>query len=90
MFRLLTVSVRGHKYLVGNPNVHPVDTLPADRGSRFHDIDHVKRYVKRELGGISSICAVEVIATDSAKVALRGTRAGRGGTGNTWLWDKRS
>ncbi len=47
--RLLCVCIRNDRYLVGNPNVHPIDTVPAGVGTRFADFDAIKRYVRDEL-----------------------------------------
>jgi hypothetical protein len=88
--RLLGVSVRGnHGYLVGNPNVHPIDlepaAVPAGVGTRFANLAEIKRYVRTELQGVSAIWQVRVI-DDDATVVMYGFRAGPGGTGERWTW----
>jgi hypothetical protein len=85
--RLLCVSVRGnHGYLVGNPTMHPVDlepaVVPAAVGTRFADLDEIKRFVATELRGLSAIWQVRVIDDDGA-VVMDGFRAGRG---ERWTW----
>jgi hypothetical protein len=88
--RLLCVSVSGnHGYLVGNPNLHPVDlepaAVPAGVGTRFASLDEIKRYVGRELRGQSTFWQVRVV-DDAGAVVMYGFRAGPGGTGETWIW----
>jgi hypothetical protein len=88
--RLLCVSVRGnHGYLVGNPNVHPIDlepaAVPAEVGTRFVDLDQIKHHVRTELRGQSAFRQVRVIDDDGA-VVMYGFRAGPGGTGERWTW----
>ena len=83
--RLLCVSVRNDRYLVGNPNVHPVDTVPAGVGTRFADLDAIKRYVRDELRGLSTYWQVRVVDDDGA-VVMYGFRSGPSGTGETWTW----
>lgn len=88
--RLLCVSVRGnHGYLVGNRNVHPIDldvaAVPAGIGTRFLDLDEIKRYVRIELRGMSAFWQVRVV-DDAGAVVMYGFRAGPGGTGQTWTW----
>nr|BFE56388.1 hypothetical protein GCM10020063_009140 [Dactylosporangium thailandense] len=88
--RLLCVSVRGnHGYLVGSPNAHPIDlepaAVPAGVGTRFTDLDAIKRYVRTELRGVSVFWQVRVI-DDAGAVLMYGFRAGPGGTGERWTW----
>jgi hypothetical protein len=88
--RLLCVSVRGnHGYLVGNPNVHPIDldqaAVPDGIGTRFGDLDEIKRYVRTELRGLSCFWQVRVV-DDAGAVVMYGFRAGYNGTGETWTW----
>jgi hypothetical protein len=80
-YRLLVYSIRGHRYLVGNTTVHPVDEIPAGVGTRFSSTSAVERYVRRELAGLSSYHAVEIVA-DDGHALMRGVRS----TGNTWAW----
>jgi hypothetical protein len=80
--RLLCVSVRNDRYLVGNPNVHPVDTVPAGVGTRFADLGAIKRHVRDELRGLTTYWQVRVVDDDGA-VVMYGFRSGRGGTGET-------
>jgi hypothetical protein len=83
--RLVCVSVRSDCYLVGNPNAHPVDTVPAGVGTRFADLDAIQRYVRDELRGLSSYPQVRIV-DDSGAVVMYGFRAGPSGTGETWTW----
>ena len=83
--RLLCVSLRGDRYLVGHSTAHPVDTVPAGVGTRFASLDGVHRYVRGELRGVDSIWHVRVIDERGAAV-MYGFRAGPGGTGETWIW----
>lgn len=84
-YRLVVYSVRGHRYLVGNTTVHPVDEIPAGVGTRFDSTCAVERYVRRALAGLSCYDAVEIVAEDG-RVLRRGVRSGMNGTGNTWIW----
>ena len=84
-YRLVVHSIRGHKYLVGNTTVHPVDEIPAGVGTRFSSTSAVEHYVRRELAGQSSCDAVEIVA-DDGRTVMRGVRSGINGTGNTWVW----
>ncbi len=83
--RLVCVSVRSDCYLVGNPNARPVDTVPAAVGTRFADLDAIQRYLRDELGGLSSYPQVRVV-DDSGAVVMYGFRSGPSGTGETWTW----
>jgi hypothetical protein len=83
--RLVCVSVRSDSYLVGNPNVHPVDTVPAGIGTRFADLDAIQHYVRDELRGLSTYPQVRVI-DDGGAVVMYGFRTGPSGTGETWTW----
>jgi hypothetical protein len=88
--RLVCVSIRGnHGYLVGDPNVHPIDlepgAVPAGVGTRFTDLDAIKRHVRKELRGMSVFWQVRVVDDDGV-VLLYGFRAGPGGTGERWTW----
>lgn len=80
-YRLVVYSVRGHKYLAGNPTWHPVDEIPPGVGTRFASTSEVDRHVRRELAGQSGFDAVAIVA-DDGHVLMRGVR----GTGNTWAW----
>ena len=83
--RLLCVSIRSDCYLVGNPNVHSVDTVPAGVGTRFADLDAIKRFLRDELRGLATYWQVRVVDDDGA-VVMYGFRFGSGGTGETWTW----
>jgi hypothetical protein len=85
--RLLCVSVQSASacYLVGNPNVHPVEAVPPRIGTRFADLDAVKDYVRTELRGLGCYWQVRVVDDDGA-VVIYGFRAGYNGTGETWTW----
>jgi hypothetical protein len=86
-WRVLCVSVRGHRYLVGSPTVHPIDEVPAQVGQRFTSHADVERYARHHLRGISALQQVEVIDDDGVTVR-RGTRSGRNGTGERWTWQQ--
>jgi len=45
-YRLVMHSVRGHRYLVGNPTVHPVDEILPGVGTRFSSTSAVERYAR--------------------------------------------
>ena len=86
MYRLLYVSIRGPRYLLGNPTVHPVDVaVPAGVGTRFATFDQIERHVAEELRGLSVFWRVEVV-DEHGTVVRRGTRAGFNGTGERWTW----
>jgi hypothetical protein len=86
MYRVLYVSIRGPKYLLGNTTVHPVDAAaPTGVGTRFTTLEQVERHVAVDLRGVSTYWRVEVIDEHGAVVRL-GTRAGRNGTGERWTW----
>ena len=80
-YRLVVHSVRGHRYLVGNPTVHPVDEILPGVGTRFSSTSAVERYARRELAGLSSYHAVEIV-DDDGHTLMRGVRS----TCNTWAW----
>jgi hypothetical protein len=84
-YRLVMVSVRGHKYLLGNTTVHPVDEIPPGIGTRFSNTSAVQDHVRRELAGLSCYHAVEIVA-DDGHALRRGERSGINSTGNTWVW----
>ncbi|WP_460491704.1 hypothetical protein [Dactylosporangium cerinum] len=81
------MSVRGHRYLVGSPTVHPVDTVPAGVGRRFASVDDVERYVRHDLRGVTALWQVQVVDDDGV-IVRRGTRSGRNGTGGRWTWQQ--
>ena len=80
-YRLVVHVIRGHRYLVGNITVHPVDEVPAGVGTRFASTGAVEWCVRRALAGLFWYHAVELVA-DGGHVLMRGVR----GTGNTWIW----
>ena len=84
-YRLVVFSVRGHKYLVGNTTVHPVEEILPGVGTRFSSPSAIDRYVRRELAGLSCYYAAQVV-DDDGRVLMRGVRSGVNGTGNTWIW----
>lgn len=84
-YRLVVYSIRGHKYLVGNTTVHPVEEIPAGVGTRFTSTSEVERYVRRALAG-RSWCHAVAIVSDDGHALRRGVRSGFNGTGNTWIW----
>ncbi|MET7426643.1 hypothetical protein [Dactylosporangium sp. NPDC005555] len=84
-WRVLYVSIRGHRYLVGSPTVHPVDTVPVSVGRRFASFGDIDRFARRDLRGLSALCSVEIV-DDGGSVVRRGTRSGHNGTGNRWTW----
>jgi hypothetical protein len=78
------VSVRGDRYLVGNPTGHPVDAVPAGVGTRFADLDAIQRHVRGELSGLR-YPQVRVI-DDTGAVMMYGFHTAPGGIGETWTW----
>jgi hypothetical protein len=84
-YRVVVYSIRGHKYLVGNTTVHPVDEIPPGVGTRFTSTSAVQSYVRRELAGLSCYHAVAIVG-DDGHTLMRGVRSGFNGTGNTWIW----
>lgn len=87
MLRVVAVSVRGPKYLVGDPTVHNIEEVPAGVGTPFASIAEVQHYVTRELRGLSVYWRVEVVDADGT-VVWRGTRDGHHGTGPNWIWEE--
>ncbi|GAB3147105.1 hypothetical protein GCM10027290_29870 [Micromonospora sonneratiae] len=85
MFRIVAVSVRGHRYLEGGPSVHPISEVPAGVGTRFLDLTAVQHHVRREYRTLSVIWRVEVV-NERGEVVSRGTRDGLNGTGSRWMW----
>jgi hypothetical protein len=84
-YRLVVYSVRGHRYLVGNTTVHPVDEIQDGVGTRFSSTSAVQSYVCRELAGLSCYHAVAIV-DDDGHTLLRGVRSGFNATGDTWAW----
>lgn len=72
MFRITTQSVR--------------DADPIPVTGEFRTMANVRGHVARELRGLSSYWRVSVLDADGNVVGT-GTRAGRNGTGNRWVWD---
>ncbi|SCL20393.1 hypothetical protein GA0074692_0857 [Micromonospora pallida] len=85
MFRILAVSIRGHRYLEGNPTSHPITEVPPGVGTRFPSLTAVKQHVQREYRSLSVVWRVEVI-DERGEVVSRGTRDGVNGTGSRWVW----
>jgi hypothetical protein len=87
MLRVVAVSVRGPKYLVGDPTVHDIEEVPPGVGTPFASIAEVQHHVTREFRGLSVYWRVEVVDADGA-VVWRGTRDGHRGTGPSWIWEE--
>jgi hypothetical protein len=85
MLRLLYVSIRGHKCLVGGPMLDADAAVPADIGTRFGTVAEIEQMVPRELRGISSYWQVQIVNEHGA-VVHRGFRSGYNGTGDRWTW----
>jgi len=67
----------------------PRASPPAGVGTRFADPDAIQRYVRDELGGLSSYPQVRVV-DDGSAVVMYGFRSGPSGTGETWTWQPAS
>jgi hypothetical protein len=85
MFRIICVSVRGPRYLLGNPSVHPVDAPPPGVGTLFTRVGQAQSYVRRHLAELSAYWRVEIIDECGAVVGY-GTRTEHNGTGERWTW----
>lgn len=85
MLRLVYVSVRGHKCLVGGPTLDADADVPADMGTRFGSVTEIERFVLRELRGLSAYWQVQII-DEAGAVIHRGFRSGYNGTGERWTW----
>ncbi|WP_416901334.1 hypothetical protein [Micromonospora echinospora] len=85
MYRILAVSIRGHRYLEGNPTPHPITEVPPGVGTRFPSLTAVEQHVQREYRNLSVVWRVEVI-DEHGEVVSRGTRDGVNGTGSRWVW----
>ncbi|MFI7492955.1 hypothetical protein ACIBXA_31740 [Micromonospora echinaurantiaca] len=86
MLRIVAVSVRGHRYLDGNPSPHPITEVPAGVGTRFPDLAAVHHHVHQAYpSGLSAFWRIEVV-DDQGRVVARGTRDGINGTGRRWMW----
>jgi hypothetical protein len=85
MLRLLYVSVRGHKCLLGGPVLDADADVPAGVGTPFASHGQIERYVRTELRGLSVYWQVQVV-DEAGKVVRRGFRSGYNGTGEHWTW----
>lgn len=87
MYRLIAVSVRGPRYLIGARSVHPIsdESVPPREGTLFDSIADAKRYTRRELTSLSCYHQVQVV-DETGTIVTRGHRTGRGGTGKRWSW----
>jgi hypothetical protein len=83
--RLLYVSVRGHKCLLGGPTLDADAAVPAAIGTRFGSLAEIFRYVPQELRGVSAFYQVQVVDHHGV-VVCRGFRSGYNGTGERWTW----
>jgi len=84
MLRVLYVSVRGHKCLLGGPTLD-ADAVPPGVGTRFGTIEQIERFVRRELRGLGVYWQVQIV-DDTGVVVRRGFRSGYNGTGEQWTW----
>ena len=78
-------SVRGHRYLVGNTTVHPVDEIQDGVGTRFSSTSAVQRYVRRESADQTGHHAAAIVAADGHALHLS-VRSSINGTADTWIW----
>ncbi|PMR62167.1 hypothetical protein C1A38_05390 [Verrucosispora sp. ts21] len=85
MLRVLYVSIRGDRSLVGGPTLAADADVPADVGTRFGTVEDIERYVARELRGLSVYWQVQVV-DGAGEVVCRGFRSGYNGTGEHWTW----
>jgi hypothetical protein len=85
MLRVVYVSVRGHKTLLGGPTLDADAAIPAGVGIEFPDHRQVEAHVRRALHGLSAYWQVHVV-DDTGTVVRRGFRSGRNGTGERWTW----
>jgi hypothetical protein len=85
VYRIVVVSVRGPRYLVGNPSVHPIDHVPPGVGTRFATTAQARTYVRREFASASAFWQAEIV-NNSGAVVMRGFRGGYNATGRTWTW----
>jgi hypothetical protein len=83
MLRLVAVSVRGPKYLDGNPSVHPIDRVPPEVGTRFSSIEQAQTYAVRAYATLSSYWRIDIV-DDQGQTVMRGFRIGA--TGRVWTW----
>jgi hypothetical protein len=77
--------VRGPKYLVGNPSVHPIDHVPPGVGMSFATTEAAQTYVRREFASATAYWQAEIV-NDNGAVIMRGFRNGYNATGRTWTW----
>jgi hypothetical protein len=85
VFRIVMVSVRAARYLVGNPSVHPIDHVPPGVGTRFATTSQAQAFVQREFRTISAYRHAEIV-NDTGQIVMRGIRDGYNATGRTWSW----
>jgi hypothetical protein len=85
MLRLLYVSVRGHKILLGGPVLDADAPVPDGVGVWFADHRAIQRHVRTELRGLSAYWQVQVV-DEAGTVVRRGFRSGYNGTGEQWTW----
>jgi hypothetical protein len=85
MLRLLYVSVRGHKCLLGGPTLDADADVPAGVGTPFVSVGQIERFVARELRGLGVYWQVQIV-DEAGTVVRRGFRSGYDGTGEHWTW----
>ena len=85
MLRLLYISVRGHKCLLGGPTLDAAAAVPRCVGVWFASHREVERHVQAELRGLSAYWQVQVV-DEAGRVVRRGFRSGANGTGERWIW----
>jgi hypothetical protein len=85
MLRLVYVSVRGDKCLVGGPDLDADGVVPAGVGTPFASQEQVERWVRTELRGLGVYWQVQVI-DDGGAVLSRGFRSGYNGVGEQRTW----
>lgn len=82
--RILGVSVRGHRNLVGGGVFEAGQLVTPGRGTHFPDMDAARRHAQTELASISSYHMVHVV-DDTGRVIAHFNRTA-GGAGKRWAW----
>lgn len=84
-YRLLYVSVRGHRCLLGGSTIDADAAVPDEVGTRFDTFGDIDRHVRHDLHGVSAYWQVQAVDDDGTIVRF-GFRSGYNGTGEHWHW----